>query len=195
MSGVKVSQYYSASLHIRRTVSTPYKTQGKSYSIDATYISIPDTAWAYPCQSGWSLPFMFSLPGRHPIRIFHNPLGTGDVITDVIIHKFWKEKQMSVERKIPFHALITSPFLRGIPRGNGALRFRNFSSLEPFCVFTFHPALVFLPFVRLCLWALFLPVGIQDPMDQGQPLFLGNCLVRAEYCVWVCGIVMQWCVY
>lgn len=86
--GVKTSQYYSASFHLRRTVSTLYKAQGKSYSRDAAHISILDTVWAHPWQSGWSLPFMFSLPSRHPVRISHNPLDTVDVVTDVIIQKF-----------------------------------------------------------------------------------------------------------
>lgn len=39
-AAVKMSQYYSASFHILRTVSTPYKVQGKSCCIEAAYISI-----------------------------------------------------------------------------------------------------------------------------------------------------------
>ena len=88
MHGVSTSRYYSASFHIRRRVSAPYKAQGESYGRDAAYfISIPNTVWVHPWQRGSLLPCMFCLPGRHPIRIFHDPLGTGDVITDVVIQK------------------------------------------------------------------------------------------------------------
>lgn len=88
MLGVSMAPYYSVSLYVWRTSSDSYKVQGESYSRDAAdSTSIPNTDWVHVWQRGWSLHFTLCLPGGHPLRISHNPLGTDNVIIDVVIQK------------------------------------------------------------------------------------------------------------
>lgn len=163
--------------HFTPGEQSPYEVLTKPYSTDAAYMNIPDIVWACLWQSGWSVPSTLPLPSRHPFRISHNPLGTGNVITDVVIQKFWKEKWMSGEGKIPFPVLINI-FWEGFPEET-ALRFRNLLSLEPFGGFAFH-------LLGFCAFAKNLSLSPLSSRRHpaleglGRAFVSGDCLVCLE---------------